>query len=159
LYKNGKPVRGDEWARSGSEFTGVSDDRTLSKFSGDRLGGTEEQFKAVKGGRTGGPKTINVPLGAITQESGVASETLKSFLPSNFVVEDKGGLTGNDIQVTAPNGKIYTYKSKKSTTDAAAIKADIEAFISDNYEEPETTPQPPTPGGVGTFGATAKPRG
>lgn len=142
LYKGGKPVRGDEWARSGSEFTGVSDNRTLSKFSGDQLGGTEEEFKAVRGGRAGGPKVINVPLGAITQESGSASETLRSFLPSNFIVEDKGGTFGNDIQITAPNGKVYNYKSKKSTTDAATIKADMEVFIKENYEEPETTPTP-----------------
>ena len=53
LLKDGRPVRGDEWARSGSEFTGISDDRVLSKYSKNSFGGSADQLKDIGGGRQG----------------------------------------------------------------------------------------------------------
>jgi hypothetical protein len=98
------------------------------------------------------PEMVSVPLGAITEESGAASETLKSSLPSNFTVVDNAalGLFGNEIIITAPDGiTTYTYTSRKSTTAADIIKKDIEDFVRKN----RTAPAAPANAGTATTGA------
>ena len=153
LYKNGKPVRGDEWARSGSEFTGVSDDRTLSKFSGDRLGGTEEQFKAVKGGRAGAPpapptaqqkartyiSTAITPAMINKTESQAVPEILAVIEKLGFDAEESG-ITGSYVKITAPGSKDKKGASKEfslndgETESGKTAKAIID-FITANLSQ------------------------
>ena len=76
---------------------------------------------------------VSVPLDAITQESGVASQSLQASLPAGFTVTDNGSWYGNDITITAPDGTTtYNYTSRKSTAAADIIKKDIEDFVRKN---------------------------
>ena len=126
-----------EWAALGVELHGIEDADRAVRAAG---AGANKPFKAPKSGglasRDYTPPSsvvaVTVPLGAITEESSAASETLKSSLPNGFQVKDTGGYTGNTIEVTAPNKKVYKYTSKKGTTDAATIKVDLEAFVKAN---------------------------
>ncbi len=107
-------------------------------------------------------------MSAITEESGKASSTLQSSLPEGFVVEDKGGTFGNEVKVTAPNGRTYEYTSKKGSTDAATIKVDLEAFVKTNNVPAEDAAakaaaakkgnSPIAAPGGGSFGSDKAPR-
>lgn len=80
---------------------------------------------------------LSIPSAAITESSQRASVTLKDALPTGFKVTDKGGIFGQQIEVKAPNGKIYNYSSKKTLDGADIIKKDLEAFVKANSQETE----------------------
>lgn len=64
-----------------------------------------------------------------TVKSEKSSERLKAIVPSGFDVEDIGGTFGNDVRVTAPNGKTYTYNANITTAEAEVQKASLAQFI------------------------------
>jgi hypothetical protein len=43
-----------------------------------------------------------------------------------------GGMTGNDVEVTAPNGQKFTYNANLNKSEAAVAKQDLEQFIKAN---------------------------
>lgn len=150
LYKNGKPVRGDEWARSGSEFTGVSDDRTLSKFSGDQLGGTTTEFKAVKGGRAGAPPappTAQQKARTYLSKSitpAMINKTESEAVPEILAVIEKLGfdaqesdITGSYVIITAPGpegkkGASKEFSLNDGETKSAKTVQSIIDFVTSN---------------------------
>ena len=64
-----------------------------------------------------------------TVKSEKSSERLKAIVPSGFDVEDIGGTFGNDVRVTAPNGKTYTYNANITTAEAEVQKTSLAQFI------------------------------
>jgi len=64
-----------------------------------------------------------------TVKSEKSSERLKAIVPSGFDVQDIGGTFGNDVRVTAPNGKTYTYNANMTTADAEVQKTSLAQFI------------------------------
>ncbi len=136
LDSSGNPVTLRDFAGLGVELHGVVDRDKAVKAGGGGTGfGRVADLSTVTSQRAGEAAQaapISVPLGSITEPSQRASVTLQSALPAGFVVTDKGGFTGNEIEVKAPNGKIYNYTAKKSVTAAAEIKKDLEAFIKAN---------------------------
>ena len=133
---NNNPISLRDFSGKGVELHGVVDrDKAVKAGGGGKTFGRITDYSGVRSSRAGEaatPVAVAVPLSAITEESGKASSTLQSSLPEGFVVEDKGGTFGNEVKVTAPNGKTYEYTSKKGSTDAATIKGDLEAFIRTN---------------------------
>jgi hypothetical protein len=76
--------------------------------------------------------TVKIIPELFTIKSVRSAEALKSILPSNFTVTDKGGTFGNDVKVVAPNGVEYTYNSNLKPSQAAAQKIILEKFIKNN---------------------------
>jgi len=133
---NNNPISLRDFSGKGVELHGVVDrDKAVKAGGGGKTFGRITDYSGIRSSRAGEaatPVAVAVPLSAITEESGKASSTLQSSLPEGFVVEDKGGTFGNEVKVTAPNGKTYEYTSKKGSTDAATIKVDLEAFVKTN---------------------------
>lgn len=170
LLKDGRPVRGDEWARAGSEFTGISDDRILSKYSKNKFGGSAEQLKDIKGGRQGRNELYDnfrasladqpvkdlvdadnaeetaAALNAAYSQYGLSFDYNESGFTDEVVIKYKGKQIGNAIPVD----------SKES--GAAGIKGAIEGILKN--PPPDDAPAAAakgktpiaTPGG-GTFGS------
>ena len=135
-----------EWAAIGAELHGIDDADAAVRAAG---AGANKPFVSFSKGSlasrdytqpSSDSSPVAVPLSAITEESGKASSTLQSSLPEGFSVEDMGGWTGNEIKITAPNGKTYEYTSKKSATNAAAIKQDLEVFVKTNNVPVDNAP-------------------
>lgn len=72
--------KGDDWARAGSEFHGITDNAKLSRYSGLKEGGTSETYKGVGGGRAG--QKINVNLEKFKEE------TTTTPLKDNVIQDD-----------------------------------------------------------------------
>jgi len=136
LDDSGNPISLRDFAAKGVELHGVDDvDKAFRAGGGGTTFGRIASYKGIRSKRAGEKAQaapISVPLGAITEPSQNASVTLQGALPAGFVVTDKGGYTGNEVEVKAPNGKTYQYTSKKSTASADIIKKDLEAFIKAN---------------------------
>ena len=77
-----------------------------------------------------------------TSKSEKSSVNLQSVLPTGFVVKDIGGPFGNNVEVTAPNGKKYIYNANMKKDDAADATTDLEQFIQLNNVT--STEVPPT---------------
>lgn len=177
LLKNGKPVRGDEWARAGSEFTGISDDNVLSKYSKNTFGGSAEQLKDIGGGRQGRNENYDnfrssladqpvkdlidadnaeetaAALNAAYSQYDLSFDYNESFGTDEVIVKYKGKQVGNAIPVD----------SKEA--GAASIKGAIEGILKNPPPDDAAAAAAAkgknpiaAPGGT-TFGATTKPRG
>jgi hypothetical protein len=141
---NNNPIPIDQFSALGVELHGVVD-----RNKSVRAGGGGGAFVPITGnisakrqGKSAAVKPITIPLAAITEPSQNAVTSLQSSLPEGFTAKDLSNpyVPGsNNLQITAPNGKIYNYSSKKGVTTATAVKADIEEFIRDNQN---TKPQP-----------------
>jgi hypothetical protein len=136
LDANNNPISLRDFAGKGVELHGVVDiDESVKAGGGGKTFGKINSYAGIRSSRKGEAakkETIILPLSAITQPSEKASSTLQSSLPVGFVVEDKGGTFGNEVKITAPNGKTYEYVSKKGTTDAGTIKVDVETWVNAN---------------------------
>ena len=160
LDGSGKPISLFDFSGKGVELHGVADREKAVKAGG---GGTgfgslkPEEWKSVKSIRQG-----ITPISATTKitpdlfiiKSAKSSERLQNMLPSNFKVqEDTGALgLGNDVIVTAPNGKTYTYNANQSASKAQLEAVGLDAFIKANAA-PETEGQgavAPNQNGVGS---------
>ena len=158
--ENGNPTNSlRDWSATGVEVHGVVDREQAFKAGG---GGTDfgkiSNYEDVRASRKGKSSKTNLPLSAITEESGKASSNLQSALPEGFVVRDNSifGM-GNGITVVAPNGKTYEYTSKKGVKDAVTFKIELEKWVNANSEPVKATDtkdkSPIADPGDGTFGS------
>jgi hypothetical protein len=67
-----------------------------------------------------------------TIKSEKSAGNLNSILPSGFKAEDIGGVFGNDVKVTAANGKTYVYNANVGSEQAEKQKASLAEFIKIN---------------------------
>jgi hypothetical protein len=134
LDNTGRPISLQDFSAKGVEIHGVTDRKRAMQAGGGGKGfGDVVDLSSVMSTRQGeAPKPIGMPLSGITQESGKASTVLRSAIPSGFSVEDLGGVFGNEVQVTAPNGKSFKYKAKADADAANIIKKDLDQFIQSN---------------------------
>jgi hypothetical protein len=77
---------------------------------------------------------VKVTLDVFTAKSQDAEKQLKSLLKAypGFIVEDKGGITGNKILITAPNGDKYPFETDKSTSTAEKNVEGLQQFLDRN---------------------------
>ena len=140
---DGKLMSQQDFIMSAAPLLGGNADWKTAVSRGGFLKGAKFNTQAQEASEVTVPvsaKSIEIPLSGITQESEKASEVLKSSLPSGFKVKDEGGTFGNEIIITAPNGKKFPFTSKKGKENAAIIKADIERFVSENSTQEGGTP-------------------
>lgn len=138
LDENRNPIKLEDFAALGVELHGVSDTKKAMRAGGGGSGyGNLSDWSKVKAERQGEgapkpapPKPLPIDLFSIKSER--SAKLLQSILPSGFTVEDMGGAFGNDVQVTAPNGKTYTYNANESKSAANAEKILLEKFVKDN---------------------------
>ena len=141
LLKNGRPVRGDEWARSGSEFTGISDDRVLSKYSKNSFGGSEAQLKDIGGGRQGRNENYD------NFRSSLADQPVKDLIDADNAAETAAALNAAYSQYDLSfeynesgftDEVVIKYKGKKvgnaipvdsKESGAASVKGAIEGIL------------------------------
>lgn len=131
-----KPISLEDHSALGVELHGVVDRDKAVKAAGSGTGfGDVRDLSSVIAQREGEPPqpvVFTAPLSAITQESEKASTVLQSSLPVGFKVKDLGGKYGNEIEVTAPDGSIFKYTSKKGIVASGVIKKDLEDFVKTN---------------------------
>jgi len=79
------------------------------------------------------PESVQVliPLTAIEMSSTKAAASIQEALPPNFTAKDltPGALQGNQVKITAPNGKTFTINTKLTGEKAENTKGDLEKFI------------------------------
>jgi hypothetical protein len=134
LFKNNTP---DDLAKAIVSATNVN---TLNE---DDIVGFSKQFNRGRGlNRTSTGESIisgTAPAeeftavinpSIFTSKSEKSSVNLQSILPKGFVVKDIGGLLGNDVEVTAPDGVTkYIYNANMKKDDAEAAVDDLQQFI------------------------------
>ena len=171
LLKNGRPVRGDEWARSGSEFTGISDDRVLSKYSKNSFGGSEAQLKDIGGGRQGRNENYD------NFRSSLADQPVKDLIDADNAAETAAALNAAYSQYDLSfeynesgftDEVVIKYKGKKvgnaipvdsKESGAASIKGAIEGILKNPPEDDAAAKDaakkksPIAAPGNGTFGS------
>lgn len=134
----GKPISLFDFAGTGVELHGVVDRQQAVKAGG---GGTgfgalkPEDWRGIKSLRQGeapAAPVVNILPELFTVKSVQSSKSLQSLLGPSFKVQDMGGMTGNDVQVTAPNGQTFTYNANLNKSEAAVEKANLEQFIKVN---------------------------
>lgn len=78
--------------------------------------------------------TIKITPDLFTIKSKISSQRLKNILPAGFDVKEDTGFTGlgNDVIVTAPNNKTYTYNANLTAEEIPAEKAALDKFIKEN---------------------------
>jgi hypothetical protein len=111
--------------------TSLPEDKIV-QFANQFIGSNQLETKTSAAGFEAAkpkPAAIKVTPDLFTIKSEKSSERLRGLLPSNFTVTDEGGTFGNDVKVTAPNGKTYTYNANMSTEKAAAEKKALDEFI------------------------------
>jgi hypothetical protein len=134
---SGNPIGIYDFSAIGTELHGVTDRNEAVKASGGGNGYgslTKEQLKDVKATRAGGgvAPVVNILPELFTVRSGPSSKSLQGLLGPTFTVTDMGGITGNDVEVTAPNGKKFTYNANLKKSEAAVEKVNLDQFIKMN---------------------------
>lgn len=77
---------------------------------------------------------VLIPTSAIEMSSTKAAAAIQDALPANFTAEDltPGAFQGNQVRITAPNGKTFTINTKLTGERAANAKGELERFIKMN---------------------------
>lgn len=134
----GAPISLFDFAGTGVELHGVVDRKEAVKAGGGGTGYgtlTDAEWKGVKSVRAGeapAAPVVNILPELFTIKSVQSTKSLQSTLGPTFKVVDMGGMTGNDVEVTAPNGQKFTYNANLSKSEAAVAKQDLEQFIKAN---------------------------
>jgi hypothetical protein len=74
---------------------------------------------------------VLIPTSAIEMSSTKAAASIQEALPDNFTAKDltPGALQGNQVKITAPNGKTFTINTKLKGDAAINVKGELEKFI------------------------------
>ncbi len=132
-----------------SRKMGINEDDVIKEFGkllpkGAKLNELTEAAGFEAAAPTAAKVTVTPDL--FTIKSAKSSERLRNILPAGFnVKEDTGALgLGNDVVVTAPNKKTYTYNANVSAEEAATEKIALEKFIRENGVAAPSTPKTTT---------------
>jgi hypothetical protein len=143
LDKNNKPISLYDFAGKGVELHGVVDrDQAVKAGGGGKGYGAISDFSTVRSKREGKaaapPRDVSALITAdlFTTKSEKSSTNLQSILPTGFVVKDIGGVFGNNVQVTAPNGKTYIYNANEKVSKAESLVPGLQQFIQLNNVAP-----------------------
>jgi len=148
IDRMGKPISLFDFASKGVELHGVVDrEKAVTAGGGGKEYGnlSKEDWETVRAKRQGSAAVIKDVSAEITPDlftvkSERSAERLKAILPSGFNVADIGGTFGNDVRVTAPNGKTYTYNANMTSSEALVEKESLAQFIKLNSVTSETSP-------------------
>ena len=133
LDAQNRPISKRDFAGLGVELHGV-EDREKAMRAGGATGafGNVTDLSGVSSNRQGAVDVSEITPDLFTVKSTASTERLKSILPTTFSVVDKGGVFGNDVEVTAPNGNTYPYNANVSAEKAAQEAISLANFIKAN---------------------------
>lgn len=135
LNKEGKPISLYDFSGKGVELHGVVDrDQAVKAGGGGKGYGAISDFSTVRSKRAGkaaAPQDVSALITAdlFTTQSEKSSTNLQSILPKGFIVTDIGGTFGNNVEVTAPNGKTYIYNANQKASKAESLVPGLQQFI------------------------------
>ena len=143
LNKEGNPISLYDFAGKGVELHGVVDrDQAVKAGGGGKGFGRLDVYKDVRAFRKGKeaapPQDVSALITSdlFTTKSEKSSTNLQSVLPTGFVVKDIGGVFGNNVEVTAPNGKTYIYNANQKSDKAESLVPGLQQFIQLNNVAP-----------------------
>jgi hypothetical protein len=143
LNKEGNPISLYDFAGKGVELHGVVDrDQAVKAGGGGKGFGRLDVYKDVRAFRKGKeaapPQDVSALITSdlFTTKSEKSSTNLQSVLPTGFVVKDIGGVFGNNVEVTAPNGKTYIYNANQKSDKAESLVPGLQQFIKLNNVAP-----------------------
>lgn len=108
---------------------------TILKFSDSTLSGNPTNTSGSVTGIVSEPRPqsvqVLIPITAIEMSSTKAAASIQEALPANFTAKDltPGAFQGNQVKITAPNGKTFTINTKLTGEKAENTKGDLEKFI------------------------------
>lgn len=108
---------------------------TILKFSNEEYKGNRTNTSGSVTGIVSEPKPesvqVLIPITAIEMSSTEAAASIQEALPANFTAKDltPGAFSGNQVKITAPNGKTFTINTKLTGEKAENTKGDLEKFI------------------------------
>lgn len=129
---DGKPRTQEDFIRSSGPLLAGQIDVSTALSKG--LYNKGAKFNATSKGQSTTDVPIAIASDIMTRPSQDAVVSLNSSLPEGFKAFNRGGITGNEIEIIAPNKKVYRTKSKRAAKggDAATAAMGIEDFIREN---------------------------
>jgi hypothetical protein len=129
-----------------SRKMGIREDDVIEEFGkllpkGARINTTTEA-RGFEEGVSAPSKAVETEITTdlFTAKSENSAKLLQDIVPQGFTVKDKGYGLGNDVQVTAPNGKIYYYNANMKESEAETARKLLQQFIRVNSVTSGTTP-------------------
>jgi hypothetical protein len=159
LDASGSPVSLRDFSGLGVELHGVVDRDKAVKAGGGGTGfGKVEDLTTVTSQRQGAATLpsatqVLIPTSAIEMSSTKAAASIQEALPANFTAKDltPGALQGNQVKITAPNGKTFTINTKLKGDAAINVKGELEKFIKlNNVAKPKENEAAAASGTAGT---------
>lgn len=159
LDASGSPVSLRDFSGLGVELHGVVDRDKAVKAGGGGTGfGKVEDLTTVTSQRQGAATLpsatqVLIPTSAIEMSSTKAAASIQEALPPNFTAKDltPGALQGNQVKITAPNGKTFTINTKLKGDAAINVKGELEKFIKlNNVAKPKENEAAAASGTAGT---------
>jgi hypothetical protein len=102
---------------------------------------------------------VLIPTSAIEMSSTKAAAAIQDALPANFTAKDltPAAFQGNQVRITAPNGKTFTINTKLTGERAANAKGELERFIKmNNVAKPKEEEETAGASGTTASGGTVR---
>jgi hypothetical protein len=124
---NGKPRTQEDFIRSAGPLLAGQKDINKALEKGSYKKGAK--FNEASRGEAATQEKFKMNPDVLARPSQEAYQNIQTSLPKGFKVIDKGGYTGNEIQIIAPDGTRYNTKSKQTGDKALTAIIGIEDFV------------------------------
>jgi hypothetical protein len=136
---NGKPRTQEDFIRSAGPLLAGQKDINKALKKGSYQKGAK--FNKQSAGEAATIEKFTITPDAVSRPSEEAVVNIQAGLPSGFKAKDIGGTFGNEVQITAPNGKKYITKTRQTGDKGLTAVMGIEDFVNANLKT-NTTGQP-----------------
>ena len=124
---SGRPRTQEDFIRSAGPLLAGQIDVNSALKRGSYKKGAQFNSSSLAEAATKDKFTMNPDV--LSRRSEEAVVNIKSALPEGFEVYDRGGITGNEIQIEDPDGNVYNTVSRKTGKNAVTAIVGIEDFV------------------------------
>lgn len=132
---NGRPRTQEDFIRSAGPLLAGQKDINKALEKGSYKKGAK--FNEASRGEASTKEKFKMNPDVLARPSQEAYQNIQTSLPKGFKVLDKGGITGNEIQIIAPDGTRYNTKSKQTGDKALTAIIGIEDFVNAYIQKQE----------------------